>query len=196
MPPFVIKSAADYGRSLRGAVRGLWSGTWDITQFVDGLLASVEQGLHRAWYDGAAECDIKPDELTLEELSRLQEEINNDLLYVMNFAAAIVNNSKLNGGKLGPLLSRTVYWNDRYQQVRDIAKTMACADQKYQWVLNPAEHCTSCLKLDGKVKRGSTWSAANVYPKNWDLLVCGGGCKCDLTPTDLPLSPGPLPVLP
>ena len=59
-------------------------------------------------------------------------------------------------------------------------------------------NCSTCLRLDGKVKRASEWEAANLHPQsppNEKLLCRGWRCACVLEPTTEPLSRGPLPVL-
>jgi hypothetical protein len=63
---------------------------------------------------------------------------------------------------------------------------MACGDGKFKWVLGPTEHCTTCAKLEGLVKRGSWWRD-NVLPQNPpnEKLECGGWrCQCNLEATD------------
>jgi hypothetical protein len=150
----------------------------------------------QAWYSGAADEGIKPDELSAEEINRLQSEIANEASFIANFGNDIVANSRAAGGRLEPLLSRSDLWANGYTRIRAIARLMAAKDKKKIWTLNPAEHCPSCLKLEGKVKRASYWIEHGVQPKAWDKLVCKLGCKCTLEDTDLPLSKGPLPSLP
>ena len=81
-------------------------------------------------------------------------------------------------------------------EVVNLARTMADANQKLVWGLGPTEHCRTCLKLDGKVKRAEVWAAANIRPQSPDLACGGWRCQCTLEPTDAPASPGPLPRIP
>lgn len=98
---------------------------------------------------------------------------------------------------LGAASSRLPMWINRYREVRTQAQTMACSDQKLMWVLGPSEnHCPSCSKLAGKVKRGSVWRAAGIQPRIFDLACHGFNCLCELVPTNEPSSRGPLPRLP
>jgi hypothetical protein len=92
--------------------------------------------------------------------------------------------------------SRIPMWVNRYTEVVNTAKTMAGADRKLKWVLGPTEHCSSCLKLAGKVKRGSFWQASGIQPQS-SSLACGGfNCKCSLQPTTDRASAGRLPSIP
>ena len=196
----ISRGHANYGLSIRAAVRALWAGVTDIDQFSDQMFAAIRRGLTRAWNDAAEECGISPDELTPEEITARDSAITNEFLFVLRFATFISDNSKANGGLLRVSLERAKKWILRYLDVANQARTMACGDKKLQWRVDPAkEHCSSCLRLHGKVKRGSFWTRAGVLPQRPvnDKLVCKGWqCGCGLFVTTLPVSRGPLPSLP
>ena len=190
--------AATYRMTIRNAVRGLWTGAMDLGQFLDVFGQAVELGLAAAFAEGAAACGIQPADYTDQERQALREFVSNEEFRVLTFAEAIQENSKANKGKLTPLLQRADMWILRYQDVVNQAKTLACADGKFRWDLGPTEHCSTCAKLAGQVRRGSVWRA-NVLPQNPpnEKLECGGWrCQCALTPTDEPCNPGPLPSVP
>lgn len=195
-----MSGQSDYGLNIRAAVRGLWSGVLDIDQFWTTMRDTVNRGLTRAFNEGATECGIKPEEFTVEEQIILGTLIANELPHISDFAAFIMGNSKALGGKLATCMSRAAMWISRYQDVRQRASGLACGDRKKKWVMNPIkEHCPSCVKLDGKVKRNSYWMKQGVLPQNPPnpYLECGGwNCGCSLIDTDEPLSKGPLPSLP
>ncbi len=193
--PFELKTQSDFGLSVRAAIRGLWIGG-ESFDFVDSMILSIRRQLQLAWSEGAKECGVGKDELTAQELSAREQLITSQFAYLPAFADDIVAGSKANGGKLGPLLSRGSVWINRYDEARNQAKQMACGDKKLKWVLGPTEHCSSCLKLSGKVKRGSQWESAGIAPQI-RALECGGWrCACTLVATDDPMSKGPLPRLP
>ena len=193
---------ANYRRVLRAAVRGLWGGVIDYYGFYEVMFVAIDNAFYRAWYEGAAECGIKPEELTPDEQQELQQAIATERGFIGRFADTIEKNSKAEGGKLTPLLNRVDRWVIRYNDIRNRAKMMACGDQKLEWVLGISEHCDSCLKLAGKIKRASYWQENDVRPQHPTKLLCmigAGGvsvCQCALVPTDRHLSPGPLPSLP
>lgn len=186
-----------YGRWLRGPVRGLWGGAIDRAQFEEAYRTAVEEGHYRAWYEGAAECGIRPDELSVDEHIALLELIDFELQWIPGLADFVIQKSKANGGKLTTCVNRLLPWANRYAGVRAKAKTMACADRKLEWVLGPREEsCPSCMALSGKVKRGSYWHERGILPgvHGAAYLECRGyNCGCDLVPTDKPMSKGPLP---
>lgn len=191
----LLKSKGSYRSSLRAAARGYWSEELSLFGFVDAMVSAIEREFPRAWAEGAGRCGIKLDELTDAEKTRLAQEVANDMRHITDFAEFIYDNRR-GVGKLETVFNRVAFWVEGYDRVANTAEVMACGDQKMIWTLHPAEHCSSCKRLDGKVKRASYWSEHNVFPKSWDKLKCKQNCKCTLEKTTLPLSKGPLPVLP
>jgi hypothetical protein len=194
-----VSHQEDYRRGIRSAVRGLWSGAIDREQFADVMIGTIDRGLRLAWQEGAGLCGIREDEYGDEETAALEAAILSELAHIQPFADVVEAGSKANGGHLEPLFSQAEVWVLRYPDVVNRAKALACADQKLQWVLGSTEeHCESCLKLNGQVRRGSFWYS-HVLPKNPPnpLLECGGWrCDCDLVSTNAPASRGRLPKLP
>jgi len=197
--PFKIKAKQSridaYQRNLRSAVRGLWSGVLDFDQFFSAMSSAITRGLTIAWREGALECGIKPDELSSEEEKALSERIIKERSYIANFGDAIEANNKTNGGQLTPLFGRLTLWTNRYLDITNQAKVMACADQKLIWQISVKckEHCHSCVSLNGRVKRGSYWQKVDIRPQS-PRLQCGGfRCCCAFMPTTEPISKGPLP---
>lgn len=190
----------DYRLGIRAAVRGLWSGVFDLFEFVDVMLPTIRRGLTRAADDGLLSVGMKPDERTPAEQIALDKQINSEFDHVLPFGRDIVANNKASGAKLDPLFKRAEMWILRYTDVENEARTMAANDPKLEWVWNPAkEHCDSCARLNGKVKRASYWREVGVLPQSPPnpMLLCGGWkCGCELRPTDKPLSKGRLPNLP
>lgn len=186
-----------YRANLRSVTRGYWSGVLDLNQFYDQMRATMNTRLQQAWDEGAAECGIRPDEYTPEEQIALANGIANELNQLPGLALRVDQNSKVNKGKLTPLLDRvSSLWLDRYNDFKNRARLMACKDQKLEWIYGDTEHCTTCAALNGKVKRGSFWQTSGYQPQNPpnSALECGGWrCQCRLEPTDRAISKGPLP---
>ena len=187
-----------YRDALRSAVRGLWNGALDRRQFNSGMRTTINRRLSEAWEEGAAECNIKPDEFTETEFLALGKAIQSELSNIPGLADRAQENSKVNGGKLMPLLERVNrLWVNRYRDLRNQAKTITCKDKKFIWKLGATEmHCSTCPRLNGKVKRGSAWAKAGIRPQNPPnkAIECGGwNCLCELLPTNKPVSKGTLP---
>jgi len=191
---------SDYGLGLRAAVRGLWSGKIEYFDFVDFMTATVQRNLRRAWIEGARKVGIKEDELTQSELTRIEGITANEMQHIIPFGNDIEAKARPDF-KLGPHLQRTLKWQARYTQVMHEAMLTAREDFKARWDIHSQEPCTSCSKLNGKVKRISMWNAAGIRPQgpNLQCMIDAGGvtvCKCTLTQTDEPLTRGKLPSMP
>lgn len=196
---WMLKTLAGYQLNLRAAIYGLWSGKMDFDQAFQQIYAAIDRGLTQGWYEGAKECGITPAELSPEERAALAQAQAIEKSYVFQLLADVEENSQANGGKRAALYQRLDGWVNRYRDMVNRAKLMACADKKLRWDLGPTEHCTSCAKLAGKVKRASYWQQRGIHPQAPPnpLLECEGWhCQCSLTPTDEPATPGPLPSLP
>jgi hypothetical protein len=184
---------------IRSSFRGLWKGFLDYDQFFESMMLTIRSGFTRAWYEGAAKCGIKPNELSPEERLQMEANINNQFQYIDGVAAAIEAGSQANKGKLTPLLRRGDIWVNGYRATVMRAQALACGDRKGEWQLGDAEHCDSCVKLHGKVKRLSYWNDRGILPAipGAPYLDCSGyNCQCTLVITDKPMSRGPLPRLP
>jgi hypothetical protein len=193
--------APDYIGGIRSAVRGLWLGVLDYYDFFDAMTSTIRRGLTRAWHEGAASVGIQPDELTPEEKTALETAITSEWAQIHPFALAVEAGAKAQGGALEPLLARAELWGLRYQDVVNQARVKANTDPKLKWTLGIGvkEHCSTCQKLEGKVKRASYFDAQGVRPQNPPnpSLECKGWrCLCTLEPTTDRCSPGPLPKLP
>jgi hypothetical protein len=171
------KTTGTYRRGLRGPVRGLWSGVLDYDQFFDMMVSAIRVGLTIAWTKGARECGIRPDEWSPEEKRQLEQRIQYEYQWIAGLGETTMQNSRAEGGKLKPLYNRLEVWIGRWEGVQSEARTMACADRKFEWVIGPSEqNCSSCSRLNGKVKRGSYWQSRGILPRIHDApyLECGG----------------------
>lgn len=153
--------------------------------------------LFRAFEEGTKSCGIKFEDWTDKERNKLLIERREQERYISQLYDYTMQ-IKRAGGNISSVYSRVETWVNRYGSFVELGKSMACSDRKYRWILGQAEHCGSCLKLDGKVKRMSYWSE-NVLPRNGpnEKLECGGWrCQCSLVETNDAISKGPLPALP
>jgi len=184
-----------FRRNLRASIRGLWTGALTKRQALNTFRRAIEIAIEKAWIEGAAECGIQPDELTVEELTARDEFIFNQNEFAAGFIDDIAAQSKANGGNLTPLLQRGEMWINQYESAKGQAEAMACANEKRIWVLGRTEHCKTCQALAGQVRRLSFWQN-NVLPRNApnSKLECRGfNCQCSLQKTDKPISRGRLP---
>jgi len=192
MVPMIVQlSQSNYARSLRAAVRGLWGGTFTLSQFYEAMATAIERHIRAAWREGFAEFGIELDEMTDDEQIALLVFIGTQFNYINGLAQWVTTHSKSNGGKLRTAFLRVPVWANRYTDARNQAKTLAAGNQHLMWKLGRTEkHCTSCLK------RGTIWREANIFPQSPDLECGGWLCDCDLLPTSNRATPGRLPSLP
>lgn len=165
-----------YARTLRGPLRGLWTGQVDEFEAWEMLDTAIEAGLTRAFHAGARDMGIEPDELTATELAALEQAIVAEKMHIdglIDRSLRLIEQE----AKLGQVFALLQPWYQRYRDLQNRARALAGADKKLQWWMDFAkEHCSSCLKLHGKVKRASQWIAAGILPQNPpnDKLECGG----------------------
>lgn len=198
-----LKSLSDYRRSLRSLVRGYWKSDLGAFDFVDGMASSITRHFTQAWEEGARKFGVTSGEMTDEEKIRLQLEINTEISYIVPFAGAVEDESKANGGALGPLFDRVELWVNNYGRIVSLAGSMAAADKKAQWKYGDTkDHCVDCSTYAGRVYRNSVWlkflEPFDAMPRGHGLACSGFNCDCDLIPTSEPVTPGrpPKPVGP
>jgi hypothetical protein len=190
-----------YLTALQANVRALWSSAITRAQFISLMIADIEFYLLLAAAEGAEEEDLVGLwDLTFEEAMAMQEIIWMQYMFIDRFADEIVERNEAAGFPLGPFIRRTEIWKNRYGQAREKIRLMAKADGKSRWnLLWFKEHCASCLKLNGIVKRNTLWLESGILPRvaGAPYLECQGFlCGCSLKPTSAAVTPGPLPPLP
>lgn len=187
----VVKTADDYRSGVRSAARGMWNGQLDYVDFLDAMFITIERGFRQAWDEGMSAYGMTLADATIEENYRLQQEITAERQFVSRFADFIDHNSKARRKKMDLSMQRAEFWANAYERIVQLARMYAARNEPQEWTLNPAEHCSSCLALNGKVKRASYW-LEHVTPKSWGLK-CRSNCHCQLIPTSKPLTRGGLP---
>ena len=198
-----LKSQSSYRQQIRSAVRGLWTGELDITDFILWMQDAIDNGFNAAWKEGMASVGLQyPEDMTSEEQNALRLAIYDENQYIFGFGEAIEQGSKANGGKLGTQFQRVELWVKRYLNLVNQARQMAQNDPVLEWMLSAKESCTSCLRLNGQRRRASVWAASDLRPQHPNKLNCmisAGGvdvCKCQLVPTDQPPTRGRIPRVP
>ncbi len=154
-----------FRRNLRASVRGLWTGALTKAQALRTFRRAIETGIEKAWIEGATECGIQPDELTVEELTARDEFIFDQSDRAPNFIDAIAANSKKNGGQLQPLIQRGELWVNQYESAKQSSTALACKNLKLIWRVGATDHCFVCLGLNNQVRRASFWKNT-VLPRN------------------------------
>lgn len=191
-------SLSGFQSSILSACRGAWTGELDALSAADSLFSTVGRGFEQAFREGQKSCGILPADRTEEESATLTRLIGDSYQHVGRLVEWIVQHSKASGAPWEMIKSRAALWTNRYEEAKNTAMALACKNKKLLWRIDGGEHCRSCLKLNGRVARASTWADRGVFPKMTNgLLKCGGfRCKCSFVETDLPATRGRWPNLP
>lgn len=191
-----------YRRALLRHIRQFWRGQTNRIEFTERMIDTVRNGLTKAFRMGLRDVGLKPREATPEEWQQVQLVLDNQYQSITGLADHIFERQKAKGYKFSQVVGRLSVWVNQFDSVRETARLSGEANPKLKWVISDKpgiDHCSSCLKLNGKVKRKSYWLKKGVQPKNPpnNKLICGGWqCHCVFQITDEPLTKGPLPKLP
>ena len=182
-----IKTQDMFYRQLRSYALELFRGEMDGNEFLTAISGAITNQLTKAWYEGALESDVFPQDMTDTDLAELQRLITEEQEFIYKFGDDIIFLALLGGtledfrSKIGP---RIDMWANRYSEVANRAKLWFGGKQKYVWVLGKTEeHCTTCAALNGIVAWAEEWERAKVVPGEADskYLECGGWrCDCRL----------------
>ena len=197
----LLKSQAYYERSITRAARELYR-SGDVETFLSAMDDIIQREIPRAMYAGMRECGLVPDDMTEEE----QNELIDIMIKTSSFAPGLASGvTKLRdaGQRFDVILPRIATWSNQWSTAYNMG-VMLCKDIKLEWLLGDTEHCKSCLKLAGYVKRASQWKKAGVGPQAGPdnelpnpKLECGGWqCDCRFMETDKQVRKGRLPRLP
>ena len=193
------RTESSYRTSIRNNIRGLWSGAISRDQFEGSMITTIDGGLHDAFAEGAKECGITADDYTDVEERLIQDAVKGEIKQLDGLIDAVVAGSRANKGKLDPLYSRAEMWINRYMDIRNQGRVMACGDKKFKWRMGATEvHCRTCSRLNGQVRRGSFWRKYVLpqNPPNEQLECKGWHCLCFLELTNDPCTRGSPPSVP
>lgn len=191
-----------YRRALLRHIRHFWRGQINRIEFTERMIDTVRNSLTKAFRMGLRDVGLKPIEATPEEWQQVQRVLDKQYQAITGLADLVFERQKTKGYKFSQVIGRLSVWVNQFDSVRETARLSGEANPKLKWTISDRpgiDHCSSCLKLNGKVKRKSYWMEKGVQPKNPpnENLVCGGWqCACTLQITDEPLTKGPLPKLP
>jgi hypothetical protein len=175
---------AHYYTALKSAVYGLWNGTFTLPDFRDAVEANMNRGLTQAYYRGANEFGVKPDEFTDREKAELSQYIMGQSSYIVGWGQSIQEGNKESKTLLSSHYPRLEQWASRYYEVFNMARLSVGGDIKMQWSLGATEeHCGDCSYYNGKIKRASMWKELGIAPKSKELGCKGFNCDCSLDPT-------------
>ena len=176
--------------SFRAVVTTLYAGVITYGQAYARASKIISEALRSAFYAGFVKAGIYPSEITPEEHNKINDYIYTQIDFLPGYLNAIQSHASSKAG----LISRLELWINRYREAINLGFLWAEGDPKVIWVLGPtSDHCSSCSRAAGKVKRKSQFEAIGLIPQSTNLECGGFRCKCSLEKTDEPMSMGPLP---
>lgn len=181
-----IKTQEMLYRQLRSYALELFRGEIDGNEFLTLFERTINNQLTKAWYEGALESDVFPQDMIDEDMAELTRIINEEMEYVYGLGDSIIALAQT--GTLEnfrtQIGTRLDMWANRYNEVANRAKIWFGGKMKYKWVLGQTEeHCSTCSQLDGIVAWASEWARSKVVPgeANSQYLECHGWrCGCAL----------------
>jgi hypothetical protein len=189
-PLINVKTVEAFDRQLWSYSLNLFR-TGDDSAFLDNFIASIDNQLNRAWREGADEVGVAPEDMTPDDMDRLQAIIDSEYNHITDLADGIsearTNKDTLDDFRQG-FRSRIELWSNRYNETVNDAKIYFGGKIRLEWQLGATEqHCDTCSQLDGIVAYASEWEESGIHPQQPpnDNLTCGGWhCDCRLNTTD------------
>lgn len=187
--PAEYKTVDYMENAIEGLVNGVYNGNIG-GQFIDTMAniisGQLTQAYRQAWEDEGNTDYFAPDYLA----ESLEAMILGQYDYVDQFYRDIVD-ARVDGTSVSPLLARAKLWANQWNAAYNEAVRLMTLQGggNLVWEYGDAEHCNTCLSLNGIVARASEWDTLGVKPQG-DMLQCGGwNCKCALVSTDKRRSP-------
>ena len=187
--PTEYKTVEYMENAIEGLVNGVYNGNIG-GQFIDTMAniisGQLTQAYRQAWEDEGMTDYFAPDYLS----ESLEAMILNQYDYVDQFYRDIVD-ARVDGTSVSPLLARAKLWANQWNAAYNEAVRLITLQGggNLVWEYGDAEHCNTCLSLNGIVARADEWDTLGVKPQG-DMLECGGwNCKCALVSTDKRRSP-------
>jgi len=183
------KTVGYYDRVLSKDVRAFYDGRMEAGAFIDDHIRLIEEQMRRAWNEGMRANDLDPNrDMKPEWEAVLQSVIESEMDHVLDFAQAI-EDAAAAGQPIDGLLARAKLWVNRYNETVNLAKLTTRPKDRYKWLIgSTAEHCGTCIGLNGKVATAEEWIASGYRPQG-RMLECGGwNCQCKLVYTEEPVT--------
>jgi len=185
--PYLTRAYKSYDFMLarvEGLVRGVYTGNvgGDFVDIMGALIrGQMEDAYRQAWNDEGYEGAL-PDYLNNSLDAFVIQQANFDWIY--QFYKDIVD-ARVDKTPIDPLLARARMWANQWNAAYNEALRVITLENggNMIWVLGEAEHCPTCLALDGIVASAKEWQESGWKPQGENLACHGFNCKCSCPPT-------------
>lgn len=135
-----------------------------------------------AFRDGLSDGGVDPDELSDDDLQRINELIREQSQYVSALGEDIYKAITDAQAVQKPAM----WFNRSIKPFYEAGKLSANANGLYEWVIGATEEsCRTCLTADGQRHRLKHWHRSGILPQSnghKELECKGYNCKCNLVP--------------
>lgn len=160
-------------------------------RFGNALRSLNQTTIPRAYSDGLEDGGLDRNALDETDLDWISNWISEQRSFVIAVSDAIYKDDRVTAEEAQG--KGIMWWNKSIAPAYYEGLASASTNAAFEWVLGNAEHCYSCLKLNGQRRRLKFWRRT-VMPKDQFLECKGFNCRCELKLTNRPLSRGRLPV--
>jgi hypothetical protein len=169
--------------AVTGLVNGVYSGLVGGA-FIDTMANIISGQLTQAYRQAFEDEGYTDFELPDYLAASLEAMILGQYDYVDGFYRDIVD-ARVDGTPVSPLLSRAAMWSNQWTAAYNEALRLITLENggNMIWILGEAEHCPTCLALDGIVASAKEWQDSGWKPQGENLACHGFNCKCSCPPT-------------
>jgi len=132
----------------------------------------------QAYLDGLQDGGVQTDELDDEDRGKIAEMLAEQSQYVSELGSVLFKGDGITD--IEAANKPTMWWNKSVLPMYQAGLVSADRNGLYEWVYGDAEHCDTCLKLNGQRHRLRDYQRKGLLPKSGDLDCGGYNCKCQI----------------
>ena len=144
------------------------------------LMGLIEKYTERAYKDGLVDGGVGDATLDDEDMDALNSVILEQRSYVRGFTDTLYEGEGVSDELAGQ--KPAMWWNKSVYPSYLKGLQSAAKNAYFEWVYGDAEHCNTCLTLNGQVHRMRDYAKRNLLPKSSALECKGYQCQCSLIP--------------
>lgn len=173
----------DFFSAIGNIFDGAIARDYNRAQFERQLYRLIRRYGERAYRDGLADGGVEMDTgdaLDREDMAALNKLIGEQSGYIGNVGDVLYNADVSDDATVN---KPEMWWNKSVIPFYQAGLLSANGNGMYEWVVGKAEHCSTCLTMNGQVHRMREYSERGIMPQA-SSLECGGyRCKCSLKQT-------------
>lgn len=173
----------DFFSAVSNVFEGAIDKSYSRAQFERQLYRLIRRYGERAYRDGLADGGVELDAsepLDREDMAALNKLIGEQTGYIGNVGDVLFNEDVSDDITVN---KPEMWWNKSVIPFYQAGLLSANGNGMYEWVVGKAEHCSTCLTMNGQVHRMREYSERGITPQA-SSLECGGyRCACSLKKT-------------